>query len=265
MVHYYKWLIRCLLGILLLGLTVTPSLATNPVVTITVSAWVVGTPGGLILTYINEQEIDISWTKGIGANNTMIRGEYGSPPTSRTDSHSYLVYYGDGNHTVDTLVNLDDPPEEYVSDSADDLNIYYRLWSQNADGSWEETGITGWIEGVGMTFIGLIMLCGLLIIAGFWRRSQAMLWVAALTWIGFSFWQRSITPAWGTWDIHEIMFYVGFLLAIVCIVEAVLIYREEAPEEEKPAPKSASQEYWDRYNEMMAGVRASSTRIKRRR
>ena len=76
-----------------------------------------------------------------------------------------------------------------------------------------------------MLLVGMIGLLALLMIVGFWRKSQAILWVAALAWIGFAFWQRSITPGWGTWDIHEMLFYIGFMMTIICIVEAVMMYR----------------------------------------
>lgn len=229
------------------------SAGSTATVTITAAGYVVGSPTGLTLTYISDYEVGISWTKGTDANNTMIRAAYGRVPEDITDG--YLVYYGNGTYCNDTAVNFEETASQ----------VYYRAWSQNAEGTFETIGISDWIEGVGMTFIGIIMLCALLIIAGFWRRSQAMLWVAALTWIGFAFWQRSITPEWGTWDIHEIMFYVGFLLAIVCIAEAVLLYREVMPEEKPPVKKTPAQAYWDKYNEMMAGIRASSMRIRRRR
>ncbi|HUW46103.1 MAG TPA: hypothetical protein VMW50_09970 [Dehalococcoidia bacterium] len=250
-----KWLRLGLLIVMFLLLVAPLPLTADSTATITITAvgYVVGSPTGLTLTYISDYEVGISWTMGEAANNTMVRAAYGRVPEDIADG--YLVYYGNGTSCNDTAVNFEETASQ----------IYYRAWSQTATGDWETEGISDWIEGVGMTFIGIIMLCALLIIAGFWRKSQPMLWVAALTWIGFAFWQRSITPAWGTWDLHEILFYIGFLMAIVCIVEAVMIYREESPVEEKPLRKEPSEEYWDNYNKMMGRVRASSTRIKRRR
>lgn len=226
--HHCRAIIWLIVGLLLLLplLPATPvKAAADPTVTITVSAWVVGTPSGLILTYITEWEIGIEWTKGEGANNTMIRGLYGAIPADRTEG--YLVYYGNGTACSDTTVNLDDPPEEYISDNADDLDIYYRAWSETPGGIWEGEGVSATIGGIGMTFIGLIMLGAFLMVVGFWRRNQALLWVAALSWTGFAFWQQSLMAAWGTWDLHEIMFMLGIMMVIVCIVEATMINRQE--------------------------------------
>lgn len=231
-------------------------------VTITATGYVVGAPGDFTITYISDWEISLSWTKGIGANNTMIRARYGEVPSDREDG--YLVYYSDGTYCTDLVVNLDDPPEEFLTGDVDSLDIYYRAWSQHADGSWEAEGISDFIGGVGLTFIGMIVLGAFLMIAGFWRKSQALLWVAALVWVGFAFWQRGITPEWGTWDLHEIMFYVGFLIVIICSVEAVMLYRDEQPVKVKRAPESTPAE---RHRKMMEdlNIRVGGYGIQRRK
>ena len=85
--------------------------------------------------------------------------------------------------------------------------------------------INDFLGGGSMLLVGMILLCFGLMLFAFWRRNIAILWVAALAWLGFTFWQRSITPGWGIFDIHEILFYVGFLMSIICIVEAVMLNR----------------------------------------
>ena len=85
--------------------------------------------------------------------------------------------------------------------------------------------INDFLGGGSMLLVGMILLCFGLMLFAFWRRNIAILWVAALAWLGFTFWQRSITPGWGIFDIHEILFYVGFLMSIICIVEAVMLLR----------------------------------------
>jgi len=241
-----KWLklkIGLLIALLLLLIPMPLLAGSTETVTITAVGFVVGSPTGLTLTYISDYEVGISWTMGEYANNTMVRAAYGRVPESITDG--YLVYYGNGTSYNDTAVNFEETASQ----------IYYRAWSQTADGVWETEGISDWIEGVGMTFIGMIVLCAFLIVAGFWRKSQAILWVAAVAWIGFTFWQRTLTPAWGTWDLHEIMFYVGFLMTIICIVEAVMIHREEQPEPVKRVPRDYATESAERYRKMMENVR----------
>jgi hypothetical protein len=146
-----KWLIILGLLILSLALGATPVLAnTSEDITVTATGYVVGAPGGLTLTYISDYEVGISWTKGTDAVNTMVRAKYGSAPTSRTDG--YLVYYGDGTSASDTGVSIEETAAP----------IYYRAWSQNAGGLWEEEGISGFFEGGGMTLIALFLFAGIL-------------------------------------------------------------------------------------------------------
>lgn len=238
-----------LLSLLLLPLSTPVMAGKTAVVVITATGYVVGGPAGFVVTYISDYEIGLSWTLGVGANNTMVRAAFGRLPADRTDG--YLVYYGNSTSATD-----------WVNIGTTDVKLYYRAWSETAAGAWNETAASGWTEGVGMTFIGMIVLCAFLMVAGFWRKSQAMLWVAAIAWIGFAFWQRSITPEWGAWDLHEIMFYVGFLMTITCIVEAVMIYRGEQPEPEKQVLVEDSA---TRYRKMMQGVKDKANRYGTRR
>lgn len=131
---------------------------TSAEVTVTATGYVCDAPGGFTVTYISDYEVGLSWTKGDGAENTMVRAKYGSMPESREDG--YLVYYGNGNYTSDTGVSLD----ETASD------IYYRAWSQNSNEVWEEEGTGSFWENIYVVTIGLIVLA--LGIAGIaiWRK-----------------------------------------------------------------------------------------------
>jgi len=137
------------------------------------------------------------------------------------------------------------------------------IWSESIAG-YTDTGTFGgilndFLGGGNMALMGVIGLCAFLMVIGFWRKSQAIMWVATLSWIAFAFWQRSLTPAWGTWDLHEMLFYIGFSMVIVCIVEAVMIYREEQPVVEKRVPEATAAE---RYKEKMADIRARASAYK---
>jgi hypothetical protein len=68
----------------------------------------------------NSTQIDLSWTKGTGANNTMVRGKLGSYPTSVSDG--YQVYFNTGTTASDTGLT---PSTTY----------YYRAWSEVTNGS----------------------------------------------------------------------------------------------------------------------------------
>lgn len=165
---------KVVLGILLgLLLTVTPTqaLASDPEVEIKVSAWIVGAPSNLILTYISDNEVRIEWIKGVGAVNTMVRVKFGSPPQDRNDG--YLVYYGENSTCFDRTIDL----------TMAQIPIY-RAWSQREDGNWENIGTTGEANFMSQSFlfIGLIVLALGVTAASFWRRSIVLSMGAALSW-----------------------------------------------------------------------------------
>lgn len=169
-----KWLIIALLA-LSIGITAIVPLkvhAANPQVHITVSAFVVGSPSGLTLTYVSDNQIDISWTKGIGAVNTMVRVKYDSVPTSRTDG--YQVYYGVGDNVTDSNVDLTSPRVPY-----------YKAWSQNALGAWELLGVSAGANFMSLSYlwIGLIIMA-LAFSAGtfIWRRAM-LSYLSAFIWL----------------------------------------------------------------------------------
>ncbi len=169
----WKWIVAILLSFgLVLSLGVPVFAGTSADVTITATGYICAAPGGLILTYVNDYEVGISWTKGIDAANTMVRGAVGRVPTSRTDG--YLVYYGSGNTTSDTGVSFEETAAP----------IYYRAWSQNAGGIWEETGIWNFIEGVGMTLIALFILAGIITYIALRHHSIPFGIVSSAVWIG---------------------------------------------------------------------------------
>lgn len=150
------------------------------------------------IVYINDQRIDLSWNFGSGVSNIMIRAKYGSYPNdisdgSETPSDGYLVYYGNGSNTSDTLVNMDDPGDINISDTSDTpFTIYYKAWGQNIDGSWQTSTNTGWeesIELILLAFVFTILSVGI-INFGFLRNSfipyklaGAFLWLIPVVWI----------------------------------------------------------------------------------
>jgi hypothetical protein len=154
----------------------------NPVVHITVSAYIVAAPSGLVLTYVSDNQIDISWIKGVDAENTVVVVKYDSIPTNRNDG--YQVYYGDGEFVSDTNVDLTSPRVPY-----------YRAWSERIDGHWEPYGVSGEANFMSLsyTFIGLIVITlGLVIICLVFRKPlfailSAFAWLVCDMFIYFSF------------------------------------------------------------------------------
>ncbi len=162
-----RWGLAVILGLSLVLLV--PSLASaesSDNITVTATGFVCEAPGGFTVTYISDYEVGLSWTKGEGAENTMVRAAYGRTPESREDG--YLVYYGDEEYCSDTAVNLDETASRVI----------YRAWHQNANGIWEEGETTGFVEGIGVTTIAYVVLAiGLTSIAA-WKK-QFILYTAA--------------------------------------------------------------------------------------
>lgn len=166
-----KW--RVLIIILLALLPATPALAeTSADVTVTARGYICGSPSGLTATYISETNVQLDWTKGEDAANTIIVAKYGTAPTSRSDG--YIVYSGNGTMASDIGVNLDETA----------TYVYYRAWAQNAAGVWEVIGSnTAWMGGTGMILIALFLLCGILSFLSLRSRNVIVALGAALAWI----------------------------------------------------------------------------------
>lgn len=140
-------------------------------------------PEGLTLTYISDAEIGITWTKGADAEYTMIRAKYGSVPEDRNDG--YLVYYGDLEYCSDTGVII----EETITP------IYYRAWSENINNVWEETGISDFFEGGGMTLVGILMFCGIMSFLSLRSAFFGLKLMAGMSWFAFFVYFQSYPPA----------------------------------------------------------------------
>lgn len=174
-----KWLKVVILSLLLVLLIPSPILAdTSQDVTVTAAGWILAQPPtGLTLTYISDYEVGISWTKGVDADNTMIRGAVGRVPEDISDG--YLVYNGSGTTTSDTGVSLDETATP----------VYYRAWSQDVHGSWESIGISDFIGGIGMTLLALFTFCGILSFLALRSSFGALKLLAGLSWFGMlAFW-----------------------------------------------------------------------------
>lgn len=186
----WKWCV--ILGLFLICLIPLPVLAYIPPssadIVITATGIVVAAPGGFTVTYVSDSEIGLSWTLAPGAINTMVRAAPGRMPANQTDG--YLVYYGSGTYVSD------------FRDIATSLPIYYRAWSQRADGAWETLGTTGEGNFMSMSFIyvGLIIMGIALSIMAFVFRKAILSVLAASAWAScmvFIYQQPNISSSWG--------------------------------------------------------------------
>jgi len=169
----------------------------------------------LTLTYISDYEVGISWTIGEGAENTMVRAAVGRLPESRTDG--YLVYYGDGTSTSDTGVSLDETAAP----------VYYRAWSQNSAGGWEDVGTSSFLEGLGVTILAISIICLGLMIAGFVFKSTPMLLSAGMGWVLFGVLMYG--KAFDNEFMNQGLLALGGALAIVCFVSTLTMYMSRRP------------------------------------
>jgi len=176
-------------------------------VTITASGWIAGVPGGLTIIYVSDYEVQINWTKGEDAVNTMIRAAYGHAPT--TISEGYQVYLGAGESGIDDSVALAGP----------DL-VYYTAFSQNVNGIWaieysEED--TGHIMSVSFLFMGWLVLAIFFTWFSSKRPEMLIRLCSSLIWMGMGFWillggieNIEVGDSW-----IQILIWVFFIMAIV--------------------------------------------------
>lgn len=196
-----------ILSLLILGLIigVTPVLAaTSGDITVTATGYVCGAPEGLTLTYISDYEVGISWTKGDDAQNTIVRAAVGRIPESRTDG--YLVYEGTGTNCSDTGVSLDETA----------AYVYYRAWSQNVGGIWEEIGISDFIGGAGMVLIAIVILVLGITAASFFIKSSMLYSACIPAWLVFTFVAYNVT-----WPVENT--YVPTAIAMFGIAMTILM------------------------------------------
>jgi len=205
-----RWLGVVLLALLLWLIPVGVLADTSQNVTVTATGYVCNAPGGFTLTYVSDYEVQLSWVKGDGAENTLIRAAIGRVPTDRTDGME--IYYGDGT-TTSSWINM-----ETLSDP-----VYYRAWSENAAGIWEEVGASDFIEGVTMLLFAFIALALGLFIATFALKSgrRILAFASAGAWMLLGVY--SYTKFLAVWDIYYSLFWLSMGLVLVCVLIPVIL------------------------------------------
>ena len=97
--------LRCFLVLILLlglvGVFTGQAFAGSQEVTVTASGIVVQCPGGLVLDYVSDSQIQLSWVKAVGTNTSMVRGRFGQDVLSSSDG--YLLYQGTDNVCMDDI------------------------------------------------------------------------------------------------------------------------------------------------------------------
>jgi len=146
-----RWILLILsLVCILVGVFTSTVDAGTQEVTVTASGIVIQCPGGLVLNYVSNYEVIISWTNPPGSTNiTALRATVGREPTGPTDG--YLVYQGT-NTTATDWINLDGIGE----------TIYYRAYGMDVDGTFSLCFASGDTGGVSMHITGSWLLVGLI-------------------------------------------------------------------------------------------------------
>jgi hypothetical protein len=230
-----RWLRAIIIFAIVASIVIAPAqpamAATSVDIIITASGYVCGIPGGLTITYISDYEVGISWIKGEGAVNTMIRAKYGGVPTSTTDG--YLVYYGDEENCSDTTMNFD----EYVG------KIYYSAWSENENGVFTQEYTSGEVEGISMQLLAFVLLCLGLTIGGYALKKTFIAMAAVGGWLVLLFY--SYIQADGEWNVYMALFWVCLGMLLASIVEVALMRGkgEEEAEEEVEYTKAIDEAY----------------------
>ena len=168
----------------------------------------------------------------------MVRAAIGREPLNRNDG--YLVYYGESNYTID-WVNMETLSEP----------IYYKAWSQNVSGLWEEAGSNSdFVRGVGMLMLGFIFLCLGLTISSYVLRKGVLAYAGAGAWMILG--TYSYTQSAGGWDIYMALFWLCMAMLLASVLEPVAmrtkaeeIVDEEVEVDEAMAELKAMQSYLD--------------------
>jgi len=161
----------------------------------------------------------LNWTNYPGTAYTIIRTSTDTYPNWTT---GYEIYNGTGTNYTDTGLSLEQ------------TTYYYTVWGWNPDILSNDTA-KAHIGGESMWLIGLIILGLGLTAYGLFKQSEVFMIVAALAWLVLALWQRLQSSGWWSMDIHEMLFYIGLALFLVCFLEALSL--RPLPES-SPKPKS---------------------------
>lgn len=212
MVHSYRRLvIGLLLALLLLMLLPGSVLAEDPTVTITITAWVFGYPGGFTVTYVNDNYVDLTWTNPPDSVNTTVRAAFGHVPEDITDG--YQVYLGVGENCSDTALTLASPEI-----------VYYRAWTETEEG-WGElfaSADTGELMSASFLFIGLIVLALGVTGLSFARRSIVLSMGAAVGWLVLGTLLVTTPTILGPYDLTDgwvqVLVFLPFMMSVGCLL-----------------------------------------------
>jgi hypothetical protein len=197
------------------------------------------------ITYVNEQQMDLTWQTGIDISNTMVRAKYGKYPgniadENETPTDGYLVYYGGGHAASDTSMDFDNNPGA----------LFYRAWAEESDGTWVVDAAGGSKESQIMITIAFAMIACGFSIAGFWLKRTALLIGGVMVWFVFGAW--AYNQSISTWDVYYGLFWACMAIALALLVDSVWLLVQEQHK------KDNENEVMERQEKKEAAVEAKS-------
>jgi len=225
--HRSAALTGILCGVMLLLLCVSGVLAADPVVSVTVAAWlqVPLEPTNFTITEISATSVNITWTMGVAANTTVIRASTSNYPFTVLDGSA--IYSGNATHVVVEGLSL-----------ADTL-YYFRAWSENEYGTSADyaqaTIGTAFVSADALTALlvsyidGPIGIVNMMFVVGlmgfaFWRKG----WLRVLFGISLIIWGAATMPY--DMKIAAPFIGVGTMLFLMAIFALIANYRAEQQE-----------------------------------
>lgn len=199
--------------VMLLATLATPLMATgedSATITVTAVPEVSGGIENFLITYVSENQLDLSWTLTGDAANIMIRAKYGEypddipNPTTEPDD-GFLLYYGSGSET-----------SYYFDETLSDL--YIKAWAQKNDDSWYMDTETG-TRLSGMLLIVIVALALGFTISGYALKRGVLAWSASGSWLLVAVY--CYTNYSTAWDIYYCFLWISVGLSIASIFSAL--------------------------------------------
>jgi len=215
-------------GATLLLLCVSGVIAADPAVTITVAKWAQPplAPTNFQITELSATSINITWTMGVAANTTIVRGSTTAYPFTVLDGSA--IYSGTQTYVVVEGLSLED------------TCYYFRAWSENEYGTsttYAQASIGDCVPTVSADLSELMALLSGLIEGP--TGIVNMMFAVAL--MGFSFWKRGWLRVlmavsliiWGAFmtaydmKIAAPFIGVGTILFLMAIFRLIANYKED--------------------------------------
>lgn len=189
------------------------ALAADPGISITVYVRTIPeAPTDFEITQTAVQNITLTWTKGTGANLTVIRGSTTAYPFNVNDGD--LVYNGTGTNVVVSGVNLET------------TIYYYRAWSWNSYGysaEYAQAQIGGSMTTAAAILLGFMLLFPFAF-TGFyvWKREMWMGIVGSMAWFSVGAYIMSeVSTSTSVTQITDVWMALGWVCMALAMVFAV--------------------------------------------